>query len=92
MDEQTCPECGHSLTRDIRPMTLHYNGLSATFEMPGWYCRQCSESVHDGIDMQESDRQLNLLRERSSALAYKELSKELKTLIPVLPAGAERQG
>ncbi len=72
MNEQTCPDCGHSLRRDIRPMTLHYKGLSATFDMPGWYCKQCGESVHEGADMEESDRQLNLLRERSGALGRQE--------------------
>ena len=74
MAEQACPECGHSLVRDTRPMTLHYYGLSATFDMPGWYCRRCGESVHSGTDMQESDRQLNLLRERSGVSSGKELT------------------
>ena len=53
------------MKRDSRPMTLRYKGLSATFVMPGWYCENCQESVHTGKDMQESDRQLNLLKARA---------------------------
>ena len=46
-------------------MTLRYKDLSATFEMPGWYCPGCGEGVHTGRDMQESDRQLNGLKARA---------------------------
>ncbi len=81
MDEH-CPDCGHSLKRDTRPMTLHYKGLSATFDMPGWYCKHCGESVHSGTDMQESDRQLNLLRERSRVSLHEDIEKGV-------PAGAK---
>ena len=64
MDSQACPECGHPMKRDARPMTIWYKGLSVTFDMPGWYCGDCQEGVHTGRDMQESDRQLNLLKAR----------------------------
>ncbi len=56
-------------------MTIQYKGLSATFDMPGWYCGQCGESVHSGTDMQESDRQLNLLRERSGVSLHEDREK-----------------
>ena len=85
-----CPECGHSLTRDTKPMTLNLNGLSVTFDMPGWYCAECGESLHDGADMQESDRQLHLLRARSSAPSPKELSREVKTIRTAIPAGTKQ--
>ena len=65
MDNPTCPECGQTLTRGIRPMTLRYKGFSATFDMPGLYCAGCGEGVHTGAEMQESDRQLNRLRARA---------------------------
>lgn len=57
-----CHECGASMTRGIKPMTLRYKGLSATVDMPGWYCGECGEGVHSGKDMDVSDRQLNLLK------------------------------
>jgi HTH-type transcriptional regulator / antitoxin MqsA len=47
---------------DVRPMTLAYKGESITFDMPGWYCHSCSESIHTGADMNLSDRKLNLLK------------------------------
>ncbi len=68
MNSQTCPECGHPMKRDSRPITLCYKGLSATFDMPGWYCSDCSEGVHSGKDMLESDHQLNLLKTKKESL------------------------
>ena len=63
--ERTCPECGNSLVRDeVRPFTIQYKGLSATFPMPGFYCDRCGESVHNGRDMEVSDRNFNLLKAR----------------------------
>lgn len=46
------------MVRDIRPMTLTYKGQSTTIDMPGWYCRESSESVHTGEDMKVSDAAL----------------------------------
>ncbi len=61
--ERSCPECGHSMVRDeVRPFTIHYKGLTSTFPMPGFYCVDCGESVHNGKDMEASDRNLNLLK------------------------------
>lgn len=79
MDEQTkmktaeaqaaecCPECGRALTQGLRPMTIHYKGLSATFDMPGAYC-ECGEGTVTAKDMDVSDRQLNLLKARAENL------------------------
>ncbi len=63
----TCHECGGVMTRDVRPMTITYKGLSATFDMPGWYC-ECGERVIDGRDMDVSDRQLNRLKAQAEHL------------------------
>jgi len=52
----------------MRPLTLTYKGKSITFEMPGWYCEACKESVHTGADMKISDRMMNLLKARSEGL------------------------
>lgn len=64
-----CPNTGTPLHRDVRPMTLTYKGESRTFDMPGWYCDSCSESIHTGADMKVSDRALNLLKARAEGLA-----------------------
>ena len=47
---------------EARPLTLNYKGLSVTFPMPGFYCVNCGEGVHNGKDMEASDRALNLLK------------------------------
>ena len=57
-----CPKTGVPMHRGVRPMTLTYKAESITFEMPGWYCDECEESVHTGKDMQVSDRRLNRLK------------------------------
>lgn len=57
----SCHECGRSMIRGIRPMTVCYKGLTTTFDMPGWYC-ECGEGLVTGKDMEVSDRQLNLLK------------------------------
>lgn len=76
MDEQNtktikaaecCPECGFFLTRGVRPMTITYKGLSATFDMPGAYCK-CGEGIVTAKDMDVSDRQLNLLKAQAENL------------------------
>lgn len=54
--------------RGVRPMTLTFKGESITFDMPGWYCDNCEESIHTGRDMKESDRMLNRLKARSEGL------------------------
>jgi HTH-type transcriptional regulator/antitoxin MqsA len=57
-----CPETGTPMHRDVRPMTLTYNGESITFDMPGWYCDQSDESLHTGKDMKMSDRMISILK------------------------------
>ena len=42
-------------------MTIHYRGLSATFEMPGAYC-VCGEGTVTAKDMDVSDWHLNALK------------------------------
>ena len=67
--ERLCPECGHSMVRDeARPFTISYKGLTATFPMPGFYCVNCGESVHNGKDMEVSDRNFNLLKAKAENL------------------------
>lgn len=63
-----CPKTGAPMHRSVRPMTLTYKGESITFDMPGWYCDDCEESIHTGKDMKVSDRMLNRLKAKSEGL------------------------
>jgi len=54
--------------RGVGPMTLTYKKESVTFDMPGWYCDDCEESIHTGKDMKVSDRRLNRLKAKSEGL------------------------
>ena len=64
MTDPMCPETGTPMKRGVAPMTISYKDQSATFEMPGWYCDECGESIHTGEDMQVSDRMLDRLKAR----------------------------
>lgn len=63
-----CPKTGAPMHRGVRPMTLTYKEESITFDMPGWYCDECEESIHIGKDMKVSDRMLNRLKAKSEGL------------------------
>ena len=52
------------MKRGVAPMTIAYKNQSVTFEMPGWYCDECGESIHTGEDMKVSDRVLDRLKAR----------------------------
>ena len=65
MDSRTCPESGHRMLRDVRPVTLTYKGSSEIFDMPGWYCDGCGESIHNSEDMKTSDRVLDRVKARA---------------------------
>jgi HTH-type transcriptional regulator/antitoxin MqsA len=56
------------MRRGVRPLTLTYKEESITFNMSGWYCDDCQESIHTGQDMKVSDRMLNRLKARSEGL------------------------
>lgn len=62
MTEPVCPETGKRMVRGLQLVTITYKGLSATFDMPGWYCDDSGESIHTGEDMKVSDRALNGLK------------------------------
>ena len=64
----SCPKTGAPMHRDMRPMTVTYKEKSISFDMPGWYCDDCEESIHTGKDMKVSDRMLNRLKARSEGL------------------------
>jgi HTH-type transcriptional regulator/antitoxin MqsA len=64
----SCPKTGAPMHRSVRPMTLTYKEKSISFDMPGWYCDDCEESIHTGKDMKVSDRMLNRLKAHSEGL------------------------
>jgi HTH-type transcriptional regulator/antitoxin MqsA len=70
------------MSRGVRPMTIKYKGLSATFDMPGWYCDGSEEGVHTGEDMKISDRALNRLKAKVEGVldpdAIRQIRKKLK--------------
>lgn len=55
------------MKRGVAPMTIAYEDQSATFEMPGWYCAECDESIHTGDDLKVSDRMLKRIKARQKS-------------------------
>lgn len=72
------PNTGAPLHRDVRPLTLTYQGQSITVDMPGWYGDQPDEGVFDGEDMKISDRALNRLKARTEGLLEPEEIKRIR--------------
>lgn len=63
-----CPETGETMFRAERPMTITYKGLSATFDMPGWYTDVSEESIHTGADLRVQGRELAKLKAQAEGL------------------------
>ena len=68
MADPVCPKTRAPMRRGVRPLDLTYKGVTATIDMPGWYCDESGESIHTGADMQVSDRALNRLKARIEGL------------------------
>ena len=73
-----CPKNGAPMHRGVRPLTLSYKDESITFDMPGWYCDECEESIHTGKDMKVSDRRLNRLKALSEGLLVPESIRRIR--------------
>jgi HTH-type transcriptional regulator / antitoxin MqsA len=84
-----CPRTGSPMRRGVRPMKLTYKEESITFDMPGWYCDDCEESIHIGKDMRISDRMLNRLKARSEGLLEPE---EIRSIRKKLHLSQESAG
>jgi HTH-type transcriptional regulator/antitoxin MqsA len=79
MTGDTCPNCGHKkLVREIRPMTIEYKGLSATFDMPGLYCESCGEGILSGRDAAVYDHNLNRLKAQAERLLDPEQIRKIR--------------
>lgn len=73
-----CPKTGAPMHRGVRSLTLSYKDESITFDMPGWYCEDCEESIHTGKDMKVSDRRLNRLKALSEGLLVPESIRRIR--------------
>jgi HTH-type transcriptional regulator/antitoxin MqsA len=57
------PDTGEKLTREIRPVTVHYEGRERIVKLPGWYpAKKGADGLHVGDDMAVVDRALLELR------------------------------
>ena len=61
-------ETGEQLIRDVRNITITYQGHSKTFPMPGWYPRDNNEGTFTDEDMKTYDRALNQLKAEAENL------------------------
>ena len=61
-------ETGEQLMRDVRNITITYQGHNKTFPMPGWYPRDNDEGTFTDEDMKTYDRALNQLKAEAENL------------------------
>ena len=85
-----CPKTGAPMRRGARPLTLTYKEESITFNMSGWYCDDCQESIHTGQDMKVSDRMLNRLKARSEGLLGPEDIRRIRNKLHLTQENAGR--
>lgn len=78
MADPVCPETGAMMHRDHKTMTIRYQGQSLSFEMPGWYCHCCDQSIHNGEDLKVSDRALNRLKAKAEELLEPERIRSIR--------------
>lgn len=88
MDDPCCPETGTPMERGIQTLTLNYKGRSLKFEMPGWYCPECGEGIHSGLDMKLSDRALNRLKAEAEGLLSPEEIRRVRKKLRLTQADA----
>ena len=78
MADHSCPEDGHPLVRDTRPMKIVYLGRKIEIDMPGWYCDHCGEGVIAGKDMAFYNRALNRVKAEVNGLLLPENVKSIR--------------
>ncbi|MDR3425442.1 MAG: type II toxin-antitoxin system MqsA family antitoxin [Alphaproteobacteria bacterium] len=63
MEKRLCPHDGSIMQKDARPLTLTYQGCSATDQaVPGWYCTTCDEAFFESKGSQIAARLLNKIK------------------------------
>jgi len=85
-----CRETGAAMYRDTRPMTITYKGETAQFDMPGWYCDESDESIHDGSDMKVSDRALTELKAKVEGRLLPEAVRRIRKRLKLTQKDAGR--
>lgn len=78
MSNPVCPKTGAPMQRGVQSTTLEYKGATATFDMPGWYCKESGESLHNGKDLKKLDRAWNRLEAVTEGLALPEEIKRMR--------------
>lgn len=61
-------ETGAELIRDVRLLTITYEGHTLTFSMPGWYPKDNDEGTYTDEDMKVYDKALNQLKAEAEHL------------------------
>jgi HTH-type transcriptional regulator/antitoxin MqsA len=70
-DTRIHPETGAVLRRDVRPMTLKYEGRQTVIDLPGWYPDdhgRNDDAILEGQDAQILDRAFNRLKAEADGL------------------------
>lgn len=61
------PETGKVLRRGVRLQVVAFGSMTRTVDVPGWYPDDDSDSVHTGLDLEESDRVFQALKSEYAA-------------------------
>jgi HTH-type transcriptional regulator/antitoxin MqsA len=89
MPDLRCHECGGEMIEDVRPKKITYKGRSATIDLRGQFCVNCSESVFSGKDLSSYDVALNRLKSESEHLL---LPEEIRRIRKKLQLTQEKAG
>ena len=79
MNKRLCPVDGSQMHRDEQPVTLSYRGFEETVMLPGWYCSECGEGIHNGEEMKITDRVLRDLKAKASGVFPPETIRAIRT-------------
>jgi HTH-type transcriptional regulator/antitoxin MqsA len=68
------PETGERLTRGVRSLTVRYQGLSRTVDVPGWYpADKDDDGILVGDDMKATDEALREMKAELASLEPKDV-------------------
>src|SRR4051812_41498565 len=88
MANRICHDCGAEMVEAVRPKTIKYKGKTATFDLRGWYCTNCTESVFSGKDLVIYDQELNKLRAQAEGLLLPEDIRRIRKKLHLTQAEA----
>jgi len=61
-ETRTHPKTGKALRRGVRPQAVTFGSMTRIVDVPGWYPKDDSDSIHSGADLAESDRAFQELK------------------------------